>query len=387
MILVDIGGGSTEVLIGERGETLAARSFKIGAVRLTDRFFPDGIVRGKAVAECRSFVSSMLAAFRHDAEPIGFDVVAVSSGTAEAIARLVHARTGRDPLKTYNGFEFKRRELDACVRAVTGARTPAARLKKLAALEPDRADIIVAGAVILQAIAQTFGFRSMVYSDYALREGVLLDTIERTRGGSLYHLTEVARRSVRQLAERCDDDVAHSTHVAKLALELFDSTRSIHELDDACREYLEAAAMLANVGLVISHSRHHLHSYYVIRNSEILTGFTDQEIELIAQIARYHRKSAPKLTHAEYMALDEAEQRTVRTLAAILRVAIGLDRRHDQRVESVAARRDGNALTVDVCTRAGVDVDLELYSARERAALLETEFGLPIELRVVVSAG
>ena len=190
---------------------------------------------------------------------------------------------------------------------------------------------------MLEGVADIFGIKSFVFSEAALREGVLLDTIARLQGGALHHLRDVSRRSIRALAERCDDDLAHSAHVATLALQLFDATESLHGLPADAREYLEAGALLANVGLVISHSKHHLHSYYVIRNSE-LTGLTDTEIEIIAQIARYHRKSAPKASHAEFGRLSPEHQRLVKTLAGILRVAIGLDRSHDGRVRSVMAQ-------------------------------------------------
>jgi exopolyphosphatase/guanosine-5'-triphosphate,3'-diphosphate pyrophosphatase len=185
---------------------------------------------------------------------------------------------------------------------------------------------------------------------------------------------------VRQLASRCDDDPAHSEHVARLALELFDATAEVHGLDESCRPLLEAAALLANVGLVISHSKHHLHSYYVIRNSE-LVGFTDPEIELIALIARYHRKSAPKTSHSEFMHLSGHDQRTVRVLAGVLRIAIGLDRSHDGRVESVGVTVTSGALTIDVRARDDADVDLELYAASERTALLADSLSLPVHLR------
>ena len=144
----------------------------------------------------------------------------------------------------------------------------------------------------------------------------------------------MSRRSIDQLALRCDDDPKHSAHVARLAVALFDGLAPVHGLDDTAREYLEAGALLANVGLVVAHTKHHLHAYYVIRNSE-LAGLTDAEIEVIAQIARYHRKSEPKPSHAEFAALSAADQQLVRTLAGILRVAIGLDRSHRADVRGV----------------------------------------------------
>ena len=213
--------------------------------------------------------------------------------------------------------------------------------------------------------------------------GVLLDTFERSRELTAepgHHLRDVARAGVRHLADRCDDDPTHSAHVAALSLQLFDATASLHGLDLAARDYLEAAALLANVGLVISHSKHHVHSYYVIRNSDDLTGFTDNEIEIIALVARYHRKSSPKPSHDEFARLDSESQHTVRTLAGILRVAIGLDRSHDQRVRSVGAVRRGQALVIQVTpTTTATDLDLEFYSAGERSGLLAEVTGLTVE--------
>jgi exopolyphosphatase/guanosine-5'-triphosphate,3'-diphosphate pyrophosphatase len=248
-----------------------------------------------------------------------------------------------------------------------------------------RADIIVAGALVLQEVLRTFGAESVMISESALREGVLADTYRRMHGGSLHHLEDIRRRGVLHLAELTDDDPEHSERSAHLALELFDQLAPWHGLDDGPREYLEAAALLCNVGLFISHSGHHKHSYYVIRNSEHLTGFTDGEIEVIAQVARYHRKSAPKAKHEAFAALEEADQRVVRTLAAILRVAIGLDRAHRGTVESLQVREDGDAIVIEVEPSAGADTTVEVWSADERKGLLAEVLGRPVEL--VVSEG
>jgi exopolyphosphatase/guanosine-5'-triphosphate,3'-diphosphate pyrophosphatase len=181
------------------------------------------------------------------------------------------------------------------------------------------------------------------------------------------------------LAERCDDNPAHSSHVAHLATGLFDATRKLHGLGDAQRDYLEAAALLANVGLVISHSKHHLHSYYVIRNSE-LVGFTDPEIELIAQVARYHRKSAPKPSHPTFAALTREHQRVVEVLAGLLRVAIGLDRSQEARVADVAVTRRSQRVTVHAVPAGRGDIDLELYAANERSQLLRDVLGKDVKV-------
>jgi exopolyphosphatase / guanosine-5'-triphosphate,3'-diphosphate pyrophosphatase len=378
LILVDIGGGSTEVLVGQHGATLAARSFKLGAVRLTDRFFPGGVVTAKRVSACRSYVRSILAGFEREVHEHGFEVAIASSGTAETVAHLVHARRGSPAPRTFNCFEFSRGELDDVVAALVAKRTPTSRLT-VKGLEAARADIIVAGALVLQCVAEAFGIEVYTFSEGALREGVLLDTIARTSGGELHHLRDVSRQSVQALAARCDDDVTHSRHVAELALQIYDGTQSLHRLPADCRDYLEAAALLANVGLVISHSKHHLHSYYVIRNSE-LAGLTDGEIEIIALVARYHRKSSPKQTHPEFVRLDPDDQAVVRTLAAILRVAIGLDRSHDSRILAIHTEVRGRRLILEAVARAGADIGLEVFTAHERSALLEEVLGLRVDL-------
>ena len=379
VLLVDIGGGSTELLIGECGETIAARSLKVGAVRLTDRFFPGGKIADGAVNACRDHVRSMIEHFHREITTHGFEVAVASSGTAETVARIAHAVTGSEPLRTYNCFEVERAALDDVLARLVKHRTAAARTK-VPGLEAHRADIIVAGAVILTTIAETFDVASFVFSEAALREGVLLDTMSRRRGGSeVHHLRDVSRRSIRQLVDRCDDDPAHSIHVAGLAVALFDAIPELRSLGPSAREYLEAGALLANVGLVVAHSQHHLHAYYVIRNSE-LAGLTDNEIEVIAQIARYHRKSEPKQSHQPFAALSANDQRLVRSLAAVLRVAIGLDRRHEGRVAGVRAATDSDSLVIRALAADGADIGLEVFSAGERKALLERVLDRDVEL-------
>jgi exopolyphosphatase/guanosine-5'-triphosphate,3'-diphosphate pyrophosphatase len=379
LMLCDIGGGSTELLIGHGAEVLASRSFKLGAVRLTDRFFAGERLHPAAVSSCRAYIRSTVSPFRREVEAHGFDVAVGSSGTIEAVAQMVHAGSGETPLFTYNGFEFTSDDLLLTTKRLIEARSIAERAK-IPGLDAKRADIILAGALVLEGVMESFGIERMVLSGFALREGVLLDTMQRTRGGSLHHLRDVSRRSVQHLAEACDEEPEHSARVARLALELFDATVAHHHLDESCREYLEASALLANVGLFISHSRHHLHSYYVIRNSERLLGFTDGEIEMIALIARYHRKSAPKPSHAEFAALAPEEQAVVRTLAALLRVAIGLDRRHDARVAALSAHDRGPRVVIEVTPEPDTDIALELYAANERKQLLEDVFDRRIDI-------
>jgi exopolyphosphatase/guanosine-5'-triphosphate,3'-diphosphate pyrophosphatase len=170
----------------------------------------------------------------------------------------------------------------------------------------------------------------------------------------------------------------HAEHSTELALRLFEQTSDLHGLDPAYEELLEAAGFLANVGLFVSHDRHHLHSYYVIRNSDVLTGFTDEEIELIAQVARYHRKSAPKPTHPEFAALSEDAQRVVRVLAGLLRIGVALDRTRTAVVNDVTVRAKKNELVIDL--HGDGDASLERYTADARKGLLADALGVEVRI-------
>jgi len=379
LLLIDIGGGSTEVLLGQHSETLAVRSFKLGAIRLSRRFFKTDRLHPGAVDACRRFVRSMLAPMARDVDRLGFEIAVGSSGTIEAMAAMVVADRATPQPRTLTNATITRKETQAAVKRLAAASTVAKR-QTVDGLEPGRADIILGGAIILEQAMELFGIDELVVSDYALREGALLDAFQRRHGGALHHLHDLRRRSVVRLAELMDDEPEHSAHVAELALVLFDETADHHGLDDEARELLEAAALLANVGLAVSHSKHHKHTYYVIRNSDRLSGFTDHEIEMVALVARYHRKSAPSPKHGEFAALRPQDQQTVSTLAGLLRVAIGLDRTHAGLVTSVRVHADGGTLVIEALAEPGADLSLELYTANERSGLLEATLGCPIRV-------
>jgi len=365
MFLCDIGGGSTEVVVGNDDEELLARSFKIGAVRLTDRFFTTESLHPSAVSSCRTFVRSAFMNIRTEVADLGFEFAVASSGTAETVARMI-AGTANPP-KSFNKFEMPRMGITRVVDDLAALPTVAERVEKFG-LERNRAEIILAGAIILESITDVFGIDKFLFSDYALREGLLIDELHKMGSGPASD-GDAAMRSVRLLAERCDDRPDHSEHVARIALDLFDQLHQELRVGTESRNLLEAAALLANVGVVVSHSKHHLHSYYVIRNSE-LVGLTDREIELIAQVARYHRKGMPKLEHAEFAALSNEDQHLVRSLAGLLRVAVGLDRTQDGRVKKVRTQLVDDALEIQFTTSKSKEGDLNAYAATERRALL-----------------
>ncbi len=378
MLLCDIGGGSTEIVLANDDDILLSRSFKLGAIRLTDRFFASELLHPSALSSCRSFVRSTLTILQAEVEEFGYDIAVASSGTAETIARLICAQSGKPAPQTFNRFEFGRTAVVEIVKLLAETPTVIERQQRFK-LDPARADIILAGAIILEGIADVYGVENFMFSDYALREGVLIDTLQRQGRGPKTEVTDAAMRSVRLLADRCDDRPDHAEHVARLGSQLFDKLHKLLNIDESNRRLLEAAALLANVGVVISHSKHHLHSYYVIRNSE-LVGLSDREIEIIAQIARYHRKGSPKLEHSEFAALNVDDQHIVRSLAGILRIAIGLDRTQDGRVIKLTVNLSDRDLEIAMKTANNKDSDLNVYAANERKGLLSEVIGLRVKI-------
>jgi exopolyphosphatase / guanosine-5'-triphosphate,3'-diphosphate pyrophosphatase len=370
ILLIDIGGGSTEVLIGRAGEVIEANSLKLGSIRMTDQFFKEDPIDSKDVNKCRQFVKAYLNPMVRRVTKLGYELAVGSSGTILNIAQMIQVLRQQEPTRLLSNFVFLRSELTEVVKMLVKADSMKKR-QKIGGLDPKRADIIVGGAIILEQVCEEMRVDSMTVSSFALREGVIFDALQKSRGSSLHHLAEI-----------CRYEREHADRVAKLSLQLYDQTRELHKLDEINREYLEAASILHNVGFFISHAQHHRHSYYIIRNSEYLTGFTDHEIEIIAQIARYHRKSAPKLKHEEFARLSPQDQTIIKKLSGILRVADGLDRTHANVVQSLRCDLAGHSLTVHLEVLNGCSPSLEIYTAGARKELLEETFGVKIDFAV-----
>ena len=401
IMLVDIGGGSTELLIGRGTRPLAARSVKLGHVRLTERFFLGGVADATAVADCRSYVRSFLTPVGHDLGPLGFELAVGSSGTIATIAQMAEFLRNGAGGRWLNNVSFSRAELGEVVDLVLAAPTPESRCA-IGGLDERRADVIVAGVLLLEGVFDCFGVPSITVSGYALREGVLLDGVHAAgNGDAFHHLSDIRRESVLRIAEDFDEERPHVQHVTDLALQLFDALEGRHRFGLYERDLLEAAGMLHNVGRFISRGAHHKHSYYVIRSSDRLLGFTEREVELIALVARYQRKALPRVGHPEFAALPDDDRRRVRMLAGMLRVAIALDRTRGGAVEGLTcevgevgdalgrtvggAAEDltcevGDALLVRCRTAPGADASVELYPANQRSELLKAATGLPVRV-------
>jgi exopolyphosphatase/guanosine-5'-triphosphate,3'-diphosphate pyrophosphatase len=225
------------------------------------------------------------------------------------------------------------------------------------------------------------GASELTLCDLSLREGLVLDYIARHRKqiAQAERYPDVRRRSVIELAERSNYWPEHASQIAKLATALFDQTRSVHALTDREREWLEYGALLHDIGVHISYEQHHKHSYYLIRNGD-LRGFDPDEIEMIALVARYHRRATPKRQHVGFMDLPRKRRGIVRTLAAILRLAEALDRSHAQAITGLALHDRGDDALLQV--RTAGDAELELWAATRQAAPLERLLGKPLRIEL-----
>ena len=383
-LVIDIGGGSTEFLIGQDGMALLIGSIKIGAVRLTNKFFPDFISSEKRVEECRHWVNGELYQILNSIKKEEFKVCVGSSGTIMTIGLMIHAKrnVGVTTQTILNNFEFTKDELNEVEKEILYSKSLSKR-KKLVALDEKRAEIITAGIIILSSIFDFLKIEKMIISGYSLREGIIIDSIQKLFPNSLNaNLHEIRKSSVNNLAENFRYDREHSIHVSKLALKIFDDLQQLHKLGNEYREYLEAASILHDIGYHISHTNHHHHSSYIIKNSELL-GFNELEINIISQTARYHRKSHPKNSHLDYAKLSEKNKTVVKTLSSILRIADSLDRIHKQNVIGVEAVKRSSKVHFNITAKEGGDLSIELWNLERRKILFEETFDVITEFRVI----
>jgi exopolyphosphatase/guanosine-5'-triphosphate,3'-diphosphate pyrophosphatase len=383
-IIIDIGGGSTELILGDSEEPRSLTSTKIGAVRLTGELVNSDPITETEFKYLQAYARGMLERSVEEVQgklKIGdFPRLIGTSGTIETIAT-IHAREklGLVP-STLNGYQFSLQDL----------RTWVTRLRRMTNIEraaipgmPEkRSEVILAGAVILQEAMTLLGVDSLTVCERSLREGVIVDWMlaHGFIDNRLRFQSSVRERSVLKTAKKYSSNLEHSERITAFALNIFDQTQGkLHYWNTDQRKLLWAAAILHNCGHYVSHSAHHKHSYYLIRNGELL-GYNETEIEIIANIARYHRKSPPKKKHENYRNLLHKEHRQmVNQLSAMLRLAVALDRRRIGAISHIQCEYLPNfkefkmlifpSLIDDECA-------LEMWSLDYKKGVFEEEFGL-----------
>lgn len=429
-VVADIGGGSTEVVFSRAGAVEKVVGLKLGAVRVADMF--GGGSSGKGASQPHTF-DEMRQYLKGAIEtavgkmPLKPKTLFGTGGTYSALASINLAREGATA-ESVQGYRLSRERV---TKTLTRLRAALEKGDGMAGLNKDRQDIILPGAAIVEALMATLRVDELVVHDRGIRDGLMLSMLEghhwaggtgvrnnptalattlTSAGATATRMTLGSRsESVRRFARKCRYHEAHSEHVTMLALEIFDqlaqqlpaaakalgSSAPAHPLvldhatglDEAGRGVLEAAGVLHDIGYLVNHSKHHKHSYYIIANGE-LDGFSPRERELIANIARYHRRGHPKTGHQPYKAMDTSDRKMVRRLAGILRVADGLDRTHTQVVDRVSVAieardhlesggpRADYPNTALFTVESPSDVSTDIWGAERKSELFSLAFGL-----------
>jgi exopolyphosphatase / guanosine-5'-triphosphate,3'-diphosphate pyrophosphatase len=375
-LLVDIGGGSLELVttVGRHVEEIY--SLDLGAVYLSETFLKGEATGAEAHSRLRRHIRKTLKESFPDGRP-QVNVVIGSGGTITSMAAMIQA-SRKEGYGSTHGYEILRSDVVHMLAMLQ--RKSLKELRSIPGLNPDRADIIVAGVMVIDELLDFCQTNLLMVNERGIREGLILRGL-RKHGMLPADTPRSWRESALGFAESCHFDRNHGLQVARLSLEIFNALARRYKLGERERRMLEAAAILHDVGYFINYSSHHKHSYHLIRHADLF-GFTPRERELIANIARYHRKALPKKKHDQFMRLSAADRRTVSRLAGILRLADGLDRSRTGMVtitepiftpSRLILRLEGNG-----------DLSVEIYGAGYKSDLFCEAFGLKLVLEPVV---
>lgn len=375
-LMVDVGGGSVELALLERGRVTWLVSLPLGVARLDQRFFEYDPPLAREVKRLERHLEEELGPWLARARRAGAEEIVGTSGTITALVTMARAARHEDTGRL-DGARAGAGDLARLRRRVLAA--DADRRAGLPGADAKRIDQLPAAVVLLDFIARRARLDTVRLCTWALREGLLLE-LAKLPVGRRATARQARLGAVERLARRWAGANAHGRHVAHLALALFDGTAEVLELDPEARELLEYAALLHDIGHAVSHDRHHRHTAYLIRNGEF-PGFATREVEIIAETARHHRKQIPKASTPEMQALTPGARRTVRALAGLLRVADALDRTHTGVLSGAAVAASPSRLVIEV-DAGGRDADLELWAAERRVDLLSRLVDRPVRLRV-----
>lgn len=379
VLMVDIGGGSVEFILGNATTFHFLTSKKIGVSRMTDIFKPSDPITDDEIQKLEDHYRSETAELSSALAKHRTATIIGSSGTMQNIAEMIAARKGLSVDVTLNEMEYSAQDFYSFYKDFIKLKR--AERRKVKGLDTKRIDFINTGVVLVNFLFRHFNIKKIKISTQALREGIIIRYLKKDMIGLPWsgEMADPRRRSIFELLRKCDWHENHSTHVSNMSLTIFDALKKDLQLKESDRELLEYAAYLHDIGYYISHSKHHKHALYIIRNSE-LKGFREEEIEIISNVARYHRRSTPKKRHNEYWKLTPDIRRRIRKLSGILRVADGLDRSHYQNVQKLELEVHEKGLLFKIQTLA--DPQLEIWGAERKSHLLREVSGKKISFEV-----
>jgi exopolyphosphatase / guanosine-5'-triphosphate,3'-diphosphate pyrophosphatase len=379
-LLIDVGGGSAELIVSEGDQMTDAVSRPLGAVRLTQVFLKSDPPLTEELQRMTAYIDEKLAPFFEQHRGETFDRVIVTSATAGAIVSAANEipRSRRDEA---DHLAARLEQVRGLFRRIAG--TNLAERRKIAGIGPRRAEIIVAGTAVFLRAMELFKLASIHYCTAGVREGIVADLALRAAGLQVAHLTPEQRALMEAMAEKYAVKPNHARQVAMIAGKLFAALRTLHKLAPDAGKLLESAGYLHDIGHFVSNTGHHKHSAYLVQNSD-MPGFTDRERLIVAALCRFHRKSLPQPRHLEFQALDSEAKRLVLRLVPLLRLADSLDRSHSQKVVDLDAMVWGGGITLSVGSR--TEAELELWAANQAAQAFRDIYGIPLTVQNLAAA-
>ena len=356
VLILDVGGGSAELILSDQGELVEAFSKPLGAVRLTEAFLKGDPPAALELHRMYEYIEEKLATPLRRIGTGPFDRMIATSATAAAIVCAVN-RVGRARREEADRLKASVQQVRKFYREVSSVGL--SQREKIQGIGPRRAEIIVAGAAVFRRVLEMFQSPSLHYSAAGVRDGIIADLAAQGAGRELTMLNRDQRRVVEQMVRRYGSPILHARKVAEISHRLFEALQPLHRLPPGHGKLLEAAGYLHDIGHYVSASSHHKHSYYLIAHSD-LPGFTDQERQMIALLCRYHRKSMPLPRHSPFQEFDPDSRRAITMLAPLLRIADSLDRGHEQRVSGVQVQFRNESVIIGLESQ--VDTDLEMWA-------------------------
>ena len=382
-LLVDIGGGSVELIVGDAERIYYSTSLKAGFLRMHGRFITSDPIKKSEQKALIAYLKDLLAGPLMRIRRYAPEQLIATSGSMTSLQRLAALRRGEDPRLSIPSDHVGQDEIRSLLRDML-ALTMVERAKKLD-LDPLRAEYLPAALFCLQGVMDGLGFNEIRVSPVALREGLVYDFAAREKPAAATPppAGDLRLQSVLELAGRCDYPAEHSHRVAEIAVQIFRQIPHLHGLGEREGQLLRYAGILHDIGYYIGYTRHHKHGYYLVMNCD-LRGFTPEERNVLANLVRYHRRAVPSSSHAPFAALTAAGQKTVKRLAAILRIADALDRSHFSLVSEVRCRPGRKSIRFDLVTGAGPSaLSLDLEAAHSHARYFEKVFGVGTTFSVV----
>jgi len=377
-LVLDIGGGSTEAVVGDRSEIFFGDSMPLGVLRLLDMFKDkdavDEVGRGVLEAHIR-FVAQT--AFEQ-INKIGFKRVVGTSGTIRTMGEAAHLAAGGESWQSVNSEIIQLKELGKLTQKLL--EMDRKDRMKVDGISEKRTDAIHLGGVLLVQLLQMAGVQEITLCDASLREGMILDYLERHSQATpaVPKSLDLRHRKAANLVYKYESDWSENSHVAYLALQIFEQTQKLHKYGDFEREILEFAALLHDIGQFISFRQHHKNSRYIIKQTDP-RGFNDEEMLLIRHLVRYHCKAKPTKKHKKFKQLSKRHRRLIKILSGMLRIAVALNKTKNQRVKAVACEVSKKKLKITVSGAENLEV--EIWAARRSCEVLAEALDCQVEVQ------